>query len=248
MSSVKEQLTILVSLQEAENQILIIEKELGVVGDRIKSLDQQLEEFNLKVEDSKAQHEEYKKQYRDDEREVKNIETQIVKSNEKLRSVKTNKEYQTMLREIDELKKKQSGIEDRMITILEQIENAEKEVAVLQADLADLVSEINAQKQEIQSNTLARRAEFDVCSAKRDNIYETLDSKIQTLYTKVKQQNAGIAVAGILDAVCQTCRMNIPPQLFIELMRMQSILMCPHCQRIIYPQNLMSELAEDHAD
>jgi hypothetical protein len=64
----------------------------------------------------------------------------------------------------------------------------------------------------------------------------------------VKHQNAGIAVAGVMDAVCQVCRMNIPPQLFIELMRMQNILMCPHCQRIIYPQNLMAEETSDSAD
>lgn len=248
MSSIKEQLTILVSLQEAESRIQIIERELTVVDDRIKDLDRQLEQFSAKVEAEKDQHDQLKKQYRDDESEVKNIENQIVKSNEKLRSVKTNKEYQTMLKEIEELKKKQTGIEERMITILEQIETSEKEGDVLQADLKDLVSEIESQKEEIRNNTQERRIEFENLCSQRDEISETLDIKIQTLYSRVKQQNAGIAVAGVMDAVCQVCRMNIPPQLFIELMRMQNILMCPHCQRIIYPQHLMAGEKPDSAD
>lgn len=245
MSSVKEQLNTLVSLQAAESQIQIIEKELAVVNDRVKALDQQLDEFNTKVNAQKDQHEKFKKQYRDDESEVKNIENQIIKSNEKLRSVKTNKEYQSMLKEIEELKKKQSSIEDRMITALEQIEASEKEVNVLQSDLADLTADLESQRQEIYDNTQERRVEHEASCAKRDNIFETLDHNIKTLYLRVKNQNTGIAVAGVLDAVCQVCRMNIPPQLFIELMRMQNILMCPHCQRIIYPQHLFVENGDE---
>ena len=44
----------------------------------------------------------------------------IAKSKEKLTSVKTNKEYQALLKEIDDLKNANSKIEDQMFEILEQ--------------------------------------------------------------------------------------------------------------------------------
>ncbi|MBT8341914.1 MAG: hypothetical protein KJP07_18065, partial [Desulfatitalea sp.] len=58
---------------------------------------------------------------------------------------------------------------------------------------------------------------------------------LQTLYSRAKQQGHGIAVAAVIDAVCQVCRVGIPPQSYIELMRLGSMNMCPNCQRIIYP-------------
>ncbi|MEE9535799.1 MAG: C4-type zinc ribbon domain-containing protein, partial [Desulfobacterales bacterium] len=36
-------------------------------------------------------------------------------------------------------------------------------------------------------------------------------------------------------AVCQGCNVNIPPQLYNELQRFDTLMFCPHCQRIIYP-------------
>jgi predicted nucleic acid-binding Zn-ribbon protein len=241
MSSIKDQLVTLVNLQKAENSIQIMENKLAVVDDRIRKMDQEVLEFKNKVDGTQEQHNDLKKKYREDEGEVKSIEDQIELSNVKLRSVKTNKEYQSMLKEIDELRKKKSSIEDQMITALDKIEISEKEIDVLNADLADLSSETQSKKEEIRDNALGQRDELETSKTIRDGIFEELDLKIQSLYKRVKQQNGGIGVAGVLDGVCQVCRMNIPPQLFIELMRMQSLLMCPNCQRIIYPQSLIEE-------
>ncbi|HFB84009.1 MAG TPA: hypothetical protein ENJ72_04385, partial [Thermodesulfatator sp.] len=36
------------------------------------------------------------------------------------------------------------------------------------------------------------------------------------------------------DAICEGCHMNIPPQLYNELMRDNRLMECPLCQRIIY--------------
>lgn len=241
MSSIKTQLATLVELQKAENHIQKFEKELAVVDDRILKLDQRVAEFSQQVHATQEQQDQLKKQYRDDEGEVKSIENQVGLSNEKLRSVKTNKEYQSMLKEIDELKKKQSDLEDQMLKTLENIDTSEKEVSIAQADLVDLKAEIDEQKESIRNNAQSQRDALQIANRSREDIFRELDSKTQTLYSKVKLQNGGIGVAGVVEAICQVCRMNIPPQLYIELMRMQNILMCPNCQRIIYPQSLIEE-------
>jgi predicted nucleic acid-binding Zn-ribbon protein len=246
MGNIKDQLATLVVLQSVENNIRSIEKDLARVDERIHQLNHQIDEFSNNVHASQESYEQLKKQYRADESETRAIEGQIDHSNEKLRSVKTNKEYQSMLKEIDELKKKQSGIEDQMLHSLEQIEAAEKNTTVLKADLDDLRSEIEAQKEEIQSNAQAQRTDLEEAYARRDAVYGQLPVKIQTLVSKVMRQNNGVGVAGVLDEVCQVCRLNIPPQLFIELMRMQELLMCPHCQCLIYPQSLIEN--EDHEE
>ncbi len=241
MSSIKKQLETLVALQKAEIEIGRIEKDLAGIDGRIEDLDKEIRIF----EDRLGEHQEaltaLKQQYRSDENEIKIIDAQIAKSNEKLRAVKTNKEYQSILKEIDELKHKSSTMEDRMIEHLERIEAAESELLIHKADLADVTAEVAVKQEEIRGTANEHRQVLVDLQNQRGGIWETVNPKIQTLYAKVKQQGGGVALAGVADAVCQVCRMNIPPQLYNELLRLDIMRMCPNCQRIIYPQVMLDE-------
>ncbi len=239
MGSIKEQLETLVTLQKAEIEIRRIEQELAGIDGRTEALGKEVLEYENRVSEFQTKLDILKKQYRSDENEIKVIDTQITKSKEKLRAVKTNKEYQSILKEIDELKHKSSGIEDQMLEYLDRIESAESETALQKADLADVKIEVAAKQEEIRKLAEGRHRTLADLEQERDSIWETVPAKLQTLYVRVRHQGHGIAVAAILDAVCQVCRMNIPPQLYNELQRLDEIRMCPNCQRIIYPQVLL---------
>jgi predicted nucleic acid-binding Zn-ribbon protein len=238
-NEMKEMLTTLAALQLAENEIRVIERGLADVDARINALNNQIGEFETRLTEGKNQLAAHKKSYREGENEVRSTDSRIDQSNAKLRSVKTNKEYQSMLKEIDDLKVKRSSIEDRMLETLELIESEEKSVETLEADFADLSAEIHEKQSEIMNNAKVRRIELEEASSERDTIFSKLDSKLQAMYVKVKNKSGGVGVAAVEDGVCQVCRMNIPPQLYIELMRMDQLIQCPSCQRLIYPKALI---------
>ena len=239
VSNVKEQLNSLVELQDAELEIQHIEKELASMEVRIEAMLAEETAFELKVQDSKSHLEELKKQYRSDESEIQLIDTQIAKSKEKLGAVKTNKEYQSTLKEIDDLKEKSSRIEDGMLEGLEQIDVAESQIAIHQSDLADVKQEVAGKQEDMRQQGERQKLALEQLYQQRDAILSTTDDKLKTFYNKVKRQSGGIALAAVISTVCQQCRMNIPPQLFNELMRMDSLLMCPHCQRVMYPKEVL---------
>lgn len=244
MVSIKDQLKTLVALQAAELKISGIEHELAGIDERINALNQDAIDYEARVEAFLKDLDLIKKQYRSDENEIKVIDTQISKSQEKLRAVKTNKEYQSTLKEIDEYKLKSSRIEDQMLDFLERIEAAEVQVATQKADLADIRGRIRSKQKEILQKAEQQRNELELLEKERHQIWENISAKLQALYLRVKQQGHGVAVAAISDAVCQVCRMNIPPQLYNELQRFDELRMCPNCQRIIYPQALI-EIEDD---
>ncbi len=140
MSSFREQLVKMVELQRAEMEISSLEKDLAGIDERIEALNTEVTDFESNVNDALEKLSDLKKQYRSDESEIQLIDTQIGKSEEKLRAVKTNKEYQYTLKEIEELKEKTSGIEDIMLENLEQIENADVEVVEQKADLEEAIA------------------------------------------------------------------------------------------------------------
>jgi hypothetical protein len=46
-----------------------------------------------------------------------------------------------------------------------------------------------------------------------------------------------VGIIAVIDAVCQGCHMNIPPQMYNELQRGDNLTKCPMCQRLIYWKN-----------
>lgn len=238
-NTIRENLEILAALQYADSSRDSLEQKLSGVDDQIAALSKELQTFEEQVDGGKLKLDELQKQYRADEGQVKTIEAAIVKSNGKLSSVKTNKEYQGMLKEIDELKMQRSDIEDRMLEALDQIEDAEKQVDILKADLDDMRREIEEKKADIEKQANGQRQELDKLSEKREFIWAKLEPKLQTFYSRASKQGHGIAVAPVVEAVCQVCRVGIPPQAFINLMKLEEMQMCPNCQRIIYPEALI---------
>jgi uncharacterized protein len=241
VSNLKSQLRILVTLQKVEVEIRRNEKDLACIDERINALNVELSEYQDRVASQEKLLTDLKKQCRSDEDEVKLIEAQIIKSKEKLSAVKTNKEYQSMLKEIDEQKIKASHLEDKVLVNLDLIETSEKDLVELKADLDDVTSEVQDKQNDIRKKAQGQHKELESLGNKRDEAWESIEPKIQTVYQNVKRQGSGIAMAEIIDGVCQTCRMNIPPQLFHELLRVDTIRMCPHCQRIMYHKVIMDE-------
>lgn len=242
VSNLKEQVRILVELQKVEVAISRSEKEIAGIDKKVQALNGELIEYQDRVGTQEQTLEDLKKQYRSDEDEVQMIETQAIKSKEKLGAVKTNKEYQSMLKEIDELKLKSSQLEDQMLEHLDRIELSEKDLIEKKADLADVAYEVKQKEVEIRENAEKQQIELTALEQRRNALLDTIEGKLKTVYDKVKRQGHGIAMAEIIDGVCQACRMNIPPQLYHELLRMDSVRMCPHCQRIMYPKVVMDQL------
>lgn len=236
MSSIKDTLKDLVALQQYEDEINRTEKDLAEVDNRVDALNNQLTEYEDKVARDRDTLESLRKQYRADESDVQMIESQIAKSQEKLSAVKTNKEYQSTLKEIDDLKAKASLIEDQMLETLDRIESSENQERVDRADLAEVKIQVEEQQAQIRHQSEEQKEQLASCMKERDAVLNRLDSSTQAHYYRVKRQGRGTAIAAVVDAVCQVCRMNIPPQLFNELMRMDSMFLCPNCQRIIYPK------------
>ncbi|MDA8140467.1 MAG: C4-type zinc ribbon domain-containing protein [Desulfobacteraceae bacterium] len=233
---IKNLLATLAVLQRADSARAALEKNLAGVEQRLSTLQNQLMAYQEQLKTSQGQLEQVKKQYRTDEVEIKSIDAAIVKSDEKLGYVKTNKEYQSMLKEIDDLKLKKSDIEDRMLSVLDQIETVEKKVICDKADLEDMKREVEEKQKAVRSEAEAQQREVASLHQEREEIWAELDPKMQKMYARAMHQGHGVAVAAVIEGVCQVCRMNIPPQAYIELMRLDALSLCPNCQRIIYPK------------
>jgi predicted nucleic acid-binding Zn-ribbon protein len=231
----KEEIVSLVNLQRIEIEISNIKTKISNVDQRLEKLDEGLRGFKQVIDEQESVISELNQKYRNYETDVRMNLDGIKKSEAKLSSVKTNKEYQALLKEIDDLKEKNSKLEDVMIEFLDGIEDAENTLSAKMSEYSELRSRLNNEKETIQKETEAGERQLEKLDVELNTVVAGIDAGLLATYNKAKSlQSNGIAIAAVKDAVCQGCNMNIPPQMYNELQRGDSLKKCPICDRIIY--------------
>ena len=231
----EEQIASLVNLQKIDTETLKLQSYLNEMPARISMLDERLEKFLRSVEDDEIAISELNKKYRTYESDIQMNLGKIQKSQEKLRSVKTNKEYQSSLKEIEDIELKNSQIEDEMLEFLEEIERAEKKLNERKQHYSQIVDDTKREKDSINRDTGQCKQKLAQLESDRNVVINALDNTILDVFNRVKsKQSDAVAIAEVKDAVCQGCNLNIPPQLYIELQHRNSLKNCPSCERIIY--------------
>ena len=115
----KEQILLLIELQEITLEIdkltagrVDLPQKISRLGEELEGIERELNENEQRVETLKADH-------KAKETALKNNIESARKAKGRLLEVKTNKEYEAILKEIDTLHEKNSVIEDEIIHVLE---------------------------------------------------------------------------------------------------------------------------------
>jgi hypothetical protein len=148
--------------------------------------------------------------------------------------VKTNKEYQVLLREVDDNKKRKNSLEDHVLTLYEQREAAEVQVNESQSQFLQLKEQVQAEQAKIDEQTLGDKERLSELEEQQQSIGKSLDPALLTRFRRIAKMNQGQAVARVSNETCMGCFMNVPPQLCIEVQRGNQMISCPQCSRILY--------------
>jgi predicted nucleic acid-binding Zn-ribbon protein len=232
--TLKQEIDTLVRLQQIETEMIRLKQEVEKVENQKKELTARLDAFRSALEADKLSLEQIRQQCTDLEEEIRVVNDRIIKSNETLRMVKTNKEYQVLLREVDDNKKRKTAIEDHVLILYEQREAAEIRVQETQVQYDQLKEQIRAEQAKIDEQTLDDREQLAELETQQRSIGESLDPALLTRFRRIARMNQGQAVARISNETCMGCFMNVPPQLCIEVRRWKQMITCPQCSRILY--------------
>ena len=234
----KKDIDTLVKLQQIGLETEKLVAYLEGVPIQIKNLDTRLDEFNRNVENDENLITELNKKYRTYESDIQLNVAKIEKSKEKLRLVKTNKEYQSSLKEIDDIKAANSNLEDEMLEFLEQIETAEQSLNDNKQEYSRVVDDLEHEKKSLIQAAEQGEKELAGLQSDRDAVAAVLDAKLMDIFKyQLSKQGDGIGIVEVINEVCQGCYMNIPPQMYNDLQRGISLKYCPSCERIIYWQD-----------
>ena len=165
--------------------------------------------------------------------EIEDITTKIDKAQEELYSgrVKNPKELANLQHEIEVLKPKRSGLEDRAIDIIEQIEQATTNVSELKSELAGLEAEWQKEQRELAAQIKDLEAEIADLKEKRTAKSGQFDADTLEFYSDLRSQK-GTAVAAVEQGICRGCRLSLS-NAELQKARSGGLMQCSSCGRIL---------------
>ncbi len=227
----------LAALQLVDLRIQKMEKEKEEIPQRLAFLDEEFKKEENAVIAQRAELERLQKERRHKEKELEEEMAHIKKTEARIFEIKTNKEYQAVMKEIENAKKLNRQREEEILALLEQIEELQKNLQQAEKKLEIRRKEYQRQVAELRQKIASFDQEMAEELRNRQDKEKEIPPDLLQKYHRILERRQGLAIVRVQNGVCQACYMNIRPQLFIELQKQESLIVCPNCSRILFWEN-----------
>ena len=228
------QLQFLIELQKFDLRIFQIQDSQRKAPDLLKAAEAPLQDLLSRLQVLKNTGEALVKQQRSTERELATQEDLLHKVRSRLSELKTNKEYQAHLFEIEQARKKKDAIEETVLETMERVEENKKAIAELEVEVQEAQRVFDEEKARLESQFAELTTELDDLKQQQQRVADTVEKPLLARYNRLKTMRKGYAVAEVVDGSCAGCRLQLPPQLVAEVRRGNELLDCSYCHRILF--------------
>lgn len=230
----KKQLELLWEIQKIDLHLKQIKEERDRYPKEMKRLNER-----QNIEKERIQKEREKVELLEKERRKKeghlNVEQEKIKRAEgRMFEVKTNKEYQALLNEIEAIKEATSREEEEILQVLEEIDELRKNLAKREKEMTANLEKIETESKVIKEKMAHDDILWEKQIERREALSKQLASELYKLYNMLREKRQGVGVVSAKHETCQGCFVNIPPQMYIEVQKNSDLIRCPNCNRILY--------------
>ena len=230
----RKQLELLWELQKIDLTLKRINEERDRFPKEMKKLDERQNIEKEKIQKEKEKIESLEKERRQKEKHLNTEQEKIKRTEGRMFEVKTNKEYQALLNEIEAVKEATNREEEEILQILEEIDELKKDLLKREKEVTATLEKNERERKKIQEKMDQGDGLWKEQKERREVLSKQLESGLFKLYNTLKEKRQGVGVVNVKAETCQGCFMNIPPQMFIEVQKNNALVRCPNCNRILY--------------
>lgn len=224
----------LLELQKFDLRIMEINEVRRKIPERLHAAEAPLRDASKVLNDAKAAAEAAVKERRAHEKDLEAHEAQTEKMKSHAASLKTNKEYQAHLFELELANKKRGDFEEKILVCMEKVDQLQRTVTDTQAKVKALEAAFAQEKKGLDEQERTLAAELAQVEALQRDAAAQVEKNLLQRYNQIKASRKDHALAAVRDGMCAGCRLQIPPQLIAQVKRSQDLHVCPYCRRILY--------------
>ncbi len=230
----REQIEVLASLQSIDREIKEKSNAKQVILAEMQRWESEIEAKKTEVELHRQAWKEKEALRHEKERILQEESGKTVEKRMRMNRIKNIKELQALQREIDQIKQNNSVIEEDLIKAMESLDACAVTLSQKEAESIALEEKWATRRAELQGQLAQVESEVVEVSKGRQALVTQLNGELIGRYELIFSRRGGTAVVAVLDGICQGCFMNIPPQLYNEILKGERLHLCPSCNRILY--------------
>ncbi|MDE2221488.1 MAG: hypothetical protein KGK03_00265 [Candidatus Omnitrophica bacterium] len=232
--NLKDQLKKLVELQVIDEEIFRYKRELREKPAEVETLKAQFEAKKARLKQLEEKLKVIQVSQKEMELDLKAKEEGIAKADGSLSLLKTNKEYQARLLEIENQKADKSQVEEKILLGYDELEAARKALEAEKAVVAQYEKDFNAAKKKLDDEVAVINDQLKVKESQRIRVAPEVRPDFLSRYERILNNKDGLGIVKIVDHTCGGCFMHVTEQVINELKKYEELVSCDQCARILY--------------
>ena len=147
-------------------------------------------------------------------------------------------------RELDDLQKRGADLrrqisasDERLLTLMEELEQTATSVGEAEAHLRDVVAARKTLETELLAERKSLVADVRQLTSERDQLRSETDATTLRQYDRLRSTRGGIAVAEVKQRTCLGCRVQLTAAYEQRLRQGEQMVTCQSCGRFLYLSN-----------
>ena len=232
--NLKDQIRKLVELQIMDEEIFRFKRELRDKPAELEALKNEFESKKVTLKSLEDKLKAVQVTQKEFELDLKAKEEGISKAEGSLSLLKTNKEYQARLLEIENLKADKSLVEEKILLGYDEVDAARKSLETEKATVIQYEKEFNAKQKQVDDDVAVINDQLKVKESQRLRISPEVRPDCLSRYERVLKNKDGLGIVKVEGHACGGCYMHLTEQVLNELKKYEQIIACDQCARILY--------------
>lgn len=232
----------LYDLTKIDEELLEIEEEKGDLPLKIQDFKEKIENLDSRLTEDKQKLKAFETEEKGLIKENKNYEDKMNKYDDLKYKAKNNKEYDEIVKTIDNLMDIIQKNEARLKELKSFQDTLVKDVISNNRILEELKSELKENQSQLNALNKQFEDEEKELNAKRKKIIGSLSEEHKGMYERINRSLKGEATAIVRKGNCSGCYNSVPPQREIEIRMAEKIFLCQSCGRILIDDSLITDI------
>ena len=229
----KNNIEILINLHKLDKKLYEIDNKRRNFPEKIEEANNKIDLLNENNSENELRKSKIEKRKNEINNNVTDFNTKIESLNNQMYKVKSNKEYDALLLEIDHLNNKLTEEKNEIINFDNELEILSDSIGKNNEDLESNSAILSELKSKLDNANSEIINEEKTLTSDKNNILNQLAEEEVNFYND-KKEEYGLAFAAVSRKSCSNCFSSLPPQVFINIVERNKLQGCPSCNIFLY--------------
>ena len=244
-ASVEERLRALYDLQKVSTEIDKIRTLRGELPLEVQDLEDEVAGLETRIANIEDEIDRLNTEIANKKHEIKDADAAIKKYEEQQNTVRNNREYDAISKEIEYQNLERQLCEKRIREFTAELDRKRQLADDANIRLNERKADLEVKSNELDSIVADTKQDEDRLQAEADKISKTINERELLSFNRIRNNaRNGLAVVTVNRGACGGCFNKIPPQRQLDIRLRKKIIVCEYCGRILVDVDIDTPISE----